>query len=122
MAQIRSTVLRMSDLCLISIVSISPCGLPSATYKHVWFCVVRTCGRIYEAMYCMLQTADACHRLYHFSQDEQIELILILVNKVFTQMHNETWIYVILQNAVTVGKLAVEFTLNATQSSDFFST
>jgi len=33
MAQIRRRVLGMSDLCLTSILSISPCGFPSATAK-----------------------------------------------------------------------------------------
>lgn len=44
MAQIRSSVLRMSGFCLISILSVSPCGVPSATSKlGVWFSVVTTC-------------------------------------------------------------------------------
>lgn len=42
MAQIRSSVPRMADLCLISIISISPRGFPSATSKlSVWYSVIK---------------------------------------------------------------------------------
>ena len=49
-----------------------------------------------------------------------IVLIVILVHKIFTQMHNVTYIYFILQNAVAVGALAVIFTLSAAQNSGFW--
>lgn len=58
-ARIRSCVPRMADLCLISIISISPCGFPSATYKlGVWYSVVKTPFSD-EALSGILKTTDS---------------------------------------------------------------
>lgn len=61
-AQIRSSVLHMSDLCLTSIPSISPRGFPCALAKPgVWWCTNLWVSEL--ATYCTLRTTVQQHQV-----------------------------------------------------------